>query len=156
MNILVVDDDAGFLQGLEIGLSQHGHQTISARCVAQMLKNLSFCLEKGICIHLMMAALPTPDAIGVSLVFAAREIIPALPCILIASDVSHRLFQKIARIPACGCLIKPFTPRQLMREMGQVLSQSDHSLTRHANKPFQSASPETIPLSTTLQSEKCS
>jgi len=119
--ILFIDDDESLRNVVGKALTYAGHEVIQAADGQQGLD-----LARSTRVDLVITDLVMPVQEGVETILTLRREQPKLPVIAISGGMSNsRLYLEIAaKIGARRILAKPFTPRELLQEIEDVLTES--------------------------------
>jgi DNA-binding NtrC family response regulator len=116
-NILIIDDDAEMLQTLTEILSQIGHSVLSAangKLGSQLLDRGGF--------DLVITDIYMPEGEGLELIVAVRKTHPDMKIIAISGRHGTMNMLPVAqKLGVSHTLAKPFTPRELLKMVEQVL-----------------------------------
>ncbi len=121
MNILVVDDETDQVETLGRGLRGRGHRVYEATNPLEALDLIRRISE----IDMVITDYIMPVMNGIELLKEIRRIRPALLVILVTAYGQKELFVTASCCNCNGYLEKPFTPDQLIREIGRVELQAD-------------------------------
>lgn len=123
-SILVVDDDAGMRRALKKVLSGEGAAVTCAKWAADAIKILT---QRRKQIDLVITDLSMPHLTGVSLVYAAHRIFPALPVIVFSAFGSPEVKALCREHGVAAFLDKPLDTAQLVEAIENALvpSQTD-------------------------------
>lgn len=127
MKILVVDDNAGLLQGMEIGLKGCGHDVTTARSGEQALAIVAS--QAGIqddAIQMMIADLRMEGMDGLELIRTVRGILPDIRAILMTGAADNRVRREVKKMSRCAFLEKPFTRDMLIRKIDGIASETSY------------------------------
>lgn len=118
-SILIIDDDDLLRKLLADTLQRAGHSVVQAGDGAQGLD-----MFRATSIDLVLTDLIMPVQEGVETILQLRQEAPDLPIIAMSGGVSHApLYLEIAgKIGARRVLPKPFTPRELVVAVEEVLA----------------------------------
>ena len=123
MKILVVDDDAGLLQGLEIGLRGCGYDVTTARSGEQAMALLSAAAGSGSGpLQMMIADFQMEGMDGLQLIRAARKVFPRMRTLLMTGSTDNRVRREVKNLRLCDYLEKPFTRDMLIRKIDGIAS----------------------------------
>ena len=122
MKILIVDDDAGTLNALKVGLSSFGHNVVVAEEGHQALKVIETSTEGSEPVDLMVTDLKMPGMNGLELIRSAKKLSPALASILITAFGDDDVRRDVVALK-CGYIEKPFTPETLMKMINPLRAQ---------------------------------
>ncbi len=123
MKILVVDDDAGLLQGLEIGLKGGGHEVTTARSGEQAMELMN---AGTVSIQMMIADFQMGGMDGLQLIRSVREILPDIHAILMTGSADNRIQKEVKKLRLCDYLEKPFTRDMLIRKIDGIASETSY------------------------------
>ncbi len=116
--IMVVDDVASMCQLIKAALESAGHRVIAARDgdEAQVLA-----LTKKV--HLVVTDVNMPRINGLELIRILRTMTSYshTPILVLTNDAKDENIEKARALGACGWVVKPFTPEQLIATVNQVL-----------------------------------
>ena len=119
MNILVVDNNAVWLETLKRGLSISGHEVIEAMGANEALMNLSNPDTPGI--DLVLTDYVMGQMNGIELLKEIRKKYGALPVILMTAYEEKVLLLDAFRNHCNGFIEKSSTLDQLMQEINRVM-----------------------------------
>ena len=116
--VLLIDDDEMLRTVLAIGVEQAGHTVLQAEDGQKGVE-----LARSSNVDIVVTDLIMPVQEGVETIMTLRKERPRLPIIAISGGVSNsKLYLDIAgKIGAKRMLPKPFTPRQLVALIEEVL-----------------------------------
>lgn len=107
--ILVVDDDAAFVEALAIYLEDHGFNVTSATSGRQGV------IESGRQrIDMVLVDVHLPDMDGLEVVARIRRLQPSVLFVLISSDDSPDTIRKCSAPRGCVFMAKPLSPKKLL------------------------------------------
>lgn len=116
--IMVVDDVASMCQLIKATLESAGHRVIEAHDgdEAHVLA-----LTKKV--HLVITDVNMPRINGLELIRILRTLTSysQTPILVLTNDAKDENIQKARTLGACGWVVKPFTPDQLIATVNQVL-----------------------------------
>lgn len=115
MRIMLVEDNEGIIMGLEYLLSQEGYQVITARTMAEALKNLN-----GIDCDLVLLDIMLPDGDGFALCKRIKQE-AGVPVIFLTAREEEADVVKGLELGAEDYVIKPFRNRELVSRIRGVL-----------------------------------
>ncbi|MEN6439222.1 MAG: response regulator [Syntrophobacter sp.] len=121
MNILVVDDETDQVETLGRGLRSRGHRVYEATNPREALNLIRGTSE----IDMVITDYVMPMMNGIELLEEIRRIRPSLMVILVTAYGQKGLLAAASQRNCNGYLEKPFTPDQLMREIGRVEQHAD-------------------------------
>ena len=119
MKILVVDDDAGTLTALNVGLSSFGHRVVIAENASKALEIIETSGETEP-VDLLITDLRMPGMNGLDLIFAVRKEKPDLACILMTAYGNEVIRKEAERLGLCGYIEKPFSPEKLLTSISNL------------------------------------
>lgn len=119
--ILFIDDDESLRNVVSKALTHAGHEVIQAADGQQGLD-----LARSTRLDLVITDLVMPVQEGVETILTLRREQPKLPVIAISGGMSNsKLYLEIAgKIGARRILAKPFTPRELLQEIENILTET--------------------------------
>lgn len=115
--ILVVDDDAGLREILELALQSEGY---TVRVARDGLEGLAFVGEQVPGLVLLDWMMPRLDGPGFAAELARRGLRPGLPILLLTA--ANAAGERAAQIQADGVLAKPFELPDLLGEVDRLIS----------------------------------
>ena len=119
MNILVVDNNAVWLETLKRGLKTRGYQTLEALGADEALEKLSN--PNTPAIDLVLTDYLMSEMNGIELLKEIRMNYGALPVILMTAHEEKVLLLDAFRNHCNGFVVKSFTLDQLMQEIKRVM-----------------------------------
>ena len=119
MKILVVDDDAGTLTALNVGLSSFGHRVVVAENASKALEIIETSGETKP-VDLLITDLRMPGMNGLDLIFAVRKENPNLACILMTAYGNEVIRKEVGTLDLCGYIEKPFSPEKLLKSISNL------------------------------------
>jgi CheY-like chemotaxis protein len=128
MNILVVDNNAVWLETLKRGLKTRGYQTLEALDAIEALEKLSN--PNTPTIELVLTDYLVSEMNGIELLKEIRKNFGSLPVVIMTAYVEKVLLIDAFRNHCNGFIEKSFTLDQLMQEINMVMEQ-------HQNGPYQ-------------------
>ena len=129
MNILVVDNNAVWLETLKRGLKTRGYQTLEALGAIEALEKLSN--PNTPAIDLVLTDYLMSEMNGIELLKEIRKKYGALPVILMTAYEEKVLLLDAFRNHCNGFAVKPFTLDQLMQEINRVMEKSQNGLCQN-------------------------
>lgn len=114
--ILLVDDERVLLRVASLALRQAGHEVIACEDAEEALERL----REGMRPALLVTDVAMPGMDGVGLARAAREVMPALPVLLLSGYSAATATSDPAR-EGFGFLAKPYTPETLRAAVDSAL-----------------------------------
>ncbi|MBC2693874.1 MAG: response regulator [Desulfobacteraceae bacterium] len=121
MNILVVDNNAVWLETLKRGLKISGHEVMEAMSANEALMNLSN--PNTPCIDLVLTDYVMAEMNGIELLKEIRKNFGSLPVVIMTAYVEKVLLIDAFRNHCNGFIEKSFTLDQLMRKIKKVMKQ---------------------------------
>jgi DNA-binding NtrC family response regulator len=116
--ILVIDDDSGFAEVVQLLLAGEGYRTELASTVRDGLKAVH-----AAAIDLVITDLKLPDATGLEAIRSVREIDREIPIILMTSYSSVESAVKALRNGAVDYIIKPFNNDDFLHAVERALNE---------------------------------
>lgn len=116
-NILIVDDDEGFLNTLRSELQAAGHAVTSTLSGAEAIALLS---AKSFDIMLLDIVMPTVD--GFEVLKFSKDTLPKLPVIIITKFGSLKYAIEVKKLGAEDFIVKPYVLQNLLTTIERVLS----------------------------------
>lgn len=114
--ILVVDDDPTVLQAVENYLDDHEYQVVKASLWTEAITELENSTPDAVLLDLHL-----PTVQGEVLLDFIRQTYPALPVIIISSNISSSEMMRLSSLGASGFIRKPFQTDDLLLVLEQVL-----------------------------------
>jgi DNA-binding NtrC family response regulator len=117
--VLVVDDDAAFLQTLRKLLEHNGYGTMTARTLDEALEMLESGLPTAVILDLRLNGITAPET-----VLAIKRVSPSVALIL-CSGHPTALQETVSTMPPAliqGSLHKPFSPDALLGILNEVFA----------------------------------
>ncbi len=115
--ILIVDDEQGYRDMLNIDLSNRGFNVLTASGGQEAMEILK---EKEV--DLIIADMKMPKMDGLDVVIAGRKIRPGIPILLMTGYAVEERVQEALKMKASACLRKPFQITELETALQAVLS----------------------------------
>ena len=119
MNILIVDNNAVWLETLKRGLNIGGHEVMKAMSANEALMNLSNPNTPGI--DLVLTDYVMPEMNGIELLKEIRKNFGPLPVVIMTAYVEKVLLIDAFRNNCNGFIEKSSTLDQLMQEIKRVM-----------------------------------
>ncbi len=119
VTLLVIDDDALFIRGLERMLSQSGFRLYAAQSGHEALQIIA---ERPYEIRVVLLDVLMPKMSGQELFMRIRAVVPELPIILISGYADSEATSQMQRDGAAGFLRKPVTLEQLLGAIDAALA----------------------------------
>ncbi|MGE5617107.1 MAG: response regulator [Bacillota bacterium] len=116
--ILLIDDDPGLSEVIELLLTREGHEVKRVATVKGGLESV-----RDARIELVITDLKLPDGTGLNVVAAVRASHPALPIIMITSYSSIESAIGALRAGAFDYVIKPFDNDELLHAVDRALAE---------------------------------
>ena len=120
MSVLVVDDNRGTLNALELWLARLGHKAVICTDPRQGLGLLGQGLQDGDPVRLVLTDQILPGQTGLEFIRACQARFPGIRAILMTAYQDEELKRQALALPGCGFLAKPFTPQDLRRALEEV------------------------------------
>ena len=117
--ILLVDDDEGMLQLLEIILKRKGYSVIKALSGEAALRSLSIGVPDLAIVDLMM---PGMNGIELSKHIRSTPEYSRLPILILSANLSFDLIQQSIDAGATDYASKPVSPQELVEAVNRLLS----------------------------------
>ena len=124
MNILIVDNNAVWLETLKRGLNISGHEVMEAMSANEALMNLSDPNTPGI--DLVLTDYVMPEMNGIELLKEIRMNYGSLPVIIMTAYTENSLLIEAFRNHCNGFVEKSFSLDQLMQEINRVMKRSQN------------------------------
>ncbi len=115
MNILVVDDDAGTLNAVKVGLLSKGYDALIAGSGEEALKIIKARESSAEPLDLLLTDLRMPKMNGLKLIREARKIMPDIKAIIMTAYGDDKVKKKTRALGLCGYMDKPFRPETLIK-----------------------------------------
>ena len=126
--VLVIDDDPGLAEVIELLLSREGYAAERAATVKAGLERI-----RAAEFDLVITDLRLPDGTGLEAIGAIRGLRPELPIIMITSYSSMESAIAALRAGAVDYIIKPFDNDEFLRAVGRALN--ERRITRTTPPP---------------------
>lgn len=120
MSVLVVDDNRGTLNALELWLARAGHKAILCADPHQGLELLRQGAGDGDPVRLVLTDQILPGQTGLEFIRGCQELRPGIKAILMTAYQDQELKRQALALPGCGFLAKPFTPQDLLKALKEV------------------------------------
>ena len=133
MNILVVDNNAVWLETLKRGLKISGHEVMEAISANEALMNLSNPNMPGI--DLVLTDYVMAEINGIELLKEIRMNYGLLPIIIITAYAENSLLIEDFRNHCNGFIAKSSTLDQLMQEINRVMKKSQNGPYQNGIRP---------------------
>ena len=121
MNILVVDNNAVWLETLKRGLNIGGHEVMEAISANEAMMNLNNPNTPGI--DLVLTDFVMPEMNGIELLKEIRMNFGSLPVIIMTAYAENALLIDAFRNHCNGFIEKSFSLDQLIQEIKRVMKQ---------------------------------
>ena len=118
--ILLVDDDAGNRDGMAEILSAMGYQVLPGADGASALS----IIRQSACIDLVITDYHMPDMNGLDLALALRQILPAVPVIMVTAYGSIENYFRSMSLGVFEFINKPINEREFERVVKAALRES--------------------------------
>jgi DNA-binding NtrC family response regulator len=118
--ILLVDDDAGNRDGMAEMLSDMGYQVLPGADGASALS----IIRQSTCIDLIITDYQMPDMNGLDLALALRQILPAVPVIMVTAYGSIENYFRSMSLGVFEFINKPIDEREFERVVKAALHES--------------------------------
>lgn len=121
MKILVVDDSATMRMIVIKSLRQAGFvnaEVVEAGAAKEALQKLA---AGGI--DLMLCDVNMPEITGIELVKVVKMKMAGLPVVMITTESSPEMKQKMLEAGAAGIITKPFPPQELTKVLGPLVKE---------------------------------
>jgi two-component system, OmpR family, response regulator VanR len=115
-SVLIVDDDASFVDAAAVFLGSHGYQAIKTCSGRQAIREVQ---EQPV--DLAIIDLHLPDLSGVRVAQEVRRVRPSAVVIMISSDDSDEARHRCMDAGAWSFLAKPLLPRDLLSRINESL-----------------------------------
>jgi DNA-binding NtrC family response regulator len=134
--VLVIDDDPGLSEVIEMLLEREGYAVERASTVKAGLKRV-----RAIELDLVIADLRLPDGTGLDAIPAIRARRPELPIIIITSYSSMESAVAALRAGAVDYIVKPFDNHEFLHSVGRALKErritkENVALRRHLKNAY--------------------
>jgi len=126
MNILVVDNNAVWLETLKRGLNIGGHEVMEAISANEAMMNLSNPNTPGI--DLVLTDFVMPETNGIELLKEIRMNFGSLPVIIMTAYAENALLIDAFRNHCNGFIEKSFSLDQLIQEIKRVMKQRQNGI----------------------------
>ena len=133
MNILIVDNNAVWLETLKRGLNISGHEVIEAMSANEALMNLNNPDTPGI--DLVLTDYVMAEMNGIELLKEIRTNYGSLPVIIMTAFAENALLIEAFLNHCNGFVEKSFTLDQLMHEINMVMKQRQNGPCQNGIRP---------------------
>lgn len=119
MNILVIDDSSTMRMIVIKSLRQAGFesaQVVEASGAKEALQKLA---AGGI--DLILCDVNMPEITGIELIKVVKTKMPALPVVMVTTESSPGMREKMLAAGANGIITKPFPPEELQKVLGPLV-----------------------------------
>ena len=124
MSVLVVDDNRGTRNALDLWLARLGYDSVLCGDAEEGLRKLREMKKRGHLVEAILTDHVLPDQTGLEFIMVCRKFFPELKAVLISGYQDEKLRIKARELPNCRFLAKPFTSDDL-RRIFQELEQTD-------------------------------
>ncbi|MFW6314730.1 MAG: sigma-54-dependent transcriptional regulator, partial [Desulfohalobiaceae bacterium] len=114
--VLIVDDDPSLREVLEVALDTHGHQALSAECIAQALQYL----QQEV-LDLALLDLRLGQESGIDLLQQIKEQWPGIPVLMITAYADSQSAVQAMKLGARDYISKPFDMQELLLQVDRIL-----------------------------------
>lgn len=136
LRVLIVDDAKSLRELLRILLNKNGYSVVAELDDGStVLSTVGRCRPDLICLDLNM-----PKVSGMSVLKDMTLQFPEVPVVMMTGDTSPAIYREATESGAAGFLRKPFSPQQILDELGhvasalQLLRKNTAANTAHATK----------------------
>ena len=119
MNILVVDDSSTMRMIVIKSLRQAGFETATVTEASGAKEALQKLAAGGV--DLMLCDVNMPEITGIELVKVVRAKMPKLPIVMVTTESSAEMKEKMTTAGANGIITKPFPPEELKKTLGPYI-----------------------------------
>lgn len=119
MNILVVDDSATMRMIVIKSLRQAGFESATVIEAGGAKEALQKIAAGGI--NVVLSDVNMPEITGIEMVKVIKTKMPNLPVVMVTTESSPELKQKMLEAGANGIITKPFPPEELKKVLGPLL-----------------------------------
>ncbi len=120
LNILVVDDDRGTRNALELWLARLGFNSILCHDAEDAFDKLREALGRGEPVEMILTDQVLPGQSGLEFIMSCRGLSPGLKAVLISGYQDENLQRRARELPHCLFLAKPFTSEDLLRAFREL------------------------------------
>ena len=115
MSVLVIDDNRGTRNALELWLARLGFNSILCCDAEEGLAKLKEMMRLGDSVEMIFADQVLSGQSGLDFIQSCQRFLPRLKAVLITGYQDENLRQKVQELPNCRFLAKPFTSEDLHR-----------------------------------------
>lgn len=119
MKILIVDDSETMRMIVIKSLRQAGFKTFEPVEAGSARDALSLIAKGGI--DLVLSDVNMPEISGIELVKVVRTKFPTLPIVMVTTESSPEMKERMLQSGANGIILKPFPPEQLKEVLTQYM-----------------------------------
>lgn len=119
MKILIVDDSETMRMIIVKSLRQAGFDTVDIAEAGTARDGLAVIAKGGI--NLVLSDVNMPEISGIEMVKVIRSKFPTLPIVMVTTESSPEMKQKMLAAGASGIIHKPFPPEQLKEVLGPFI-----------------------------------
>lgn len=120
LSILVVDDDRGTRNALELWLARLGFNSILCHDAEEGLRRLRETMGRGEPVEMILTDQVLPGQTGLEFIVSCRGLSPGLKAVLISGFQDENLQRQVRALPHCLFLAKPFTSEDLLRAFREL------------------------------------
>ena len=113
MSVLVVDDNRGTRNALDLWLARLGFDSILCCDAEEGLRRLTETMGRGDPVEVILTDYLLPGQSGLEFIQDCRSLFPDLKVVLISGYLDEKLRLKAMELPNCRFLAKPFTSEDL-------------------------------------------
>jgi two-component system cell cycle sensor histidine kinase/response regulator CckA len=124
LRVLVVEDNRGTRNALDLWLARLGVDSILCRDAEEGLQRLTEMQRRGDQVEMILTDYLLPGQSGLDLIQKCRSHLPNLKAVLFSGYLDEKLRQKAQELSNCRFLAKPFTSEDLHR-IFRELEQAD-------------------------------
>jgi DNA-binding NtrC family response regulator len=135
--VLIVDDDPKLRFTLSVILKRAGYSIACAENGENALRQIRTCKFCLICLDIRL-----PDISGLELLVYINQLTPGVPVVVLTADDSVDTTLHALRKGACGYLLKPLNPSQILACIDRLLPK----------KPLPKYRPSPLPVNKRLES----
>jgi DNA-binding response OmpR family regulator len=127
--ILIVDDDPKLRFTLSVILKRAGYPIAAVPCAKDALRFLQCYAFSMMILDLML-----PDMDGLSLLSTLRRSFPKLPVMILTGDDSLESTVHALKLGACGVLLKPINPPQILSCVANILQNKSRRIDKQNSR----------------------
>jgi two-component system response regulator AtoC len=120
LSVLVVDDNRGTRNALELWLTRLGLNSILCGDAEEGLLRLGESMQRGEPVEVILTDQVLPGLTGLDLIRRCQGLLPNIKAVLITAYQSEELRRQARQLPNCRFLDKPFTPEDLRRTFKEL------------------------------------